>query len=454
MIMMTRSRILAPLVAGGLGVLASACGETASSPQGDRVSDAVVDAGADTEADGGGGADASGDTVPDADVGGDAGAGTDAGADADVSGDAGAGADASADAVPDAEVVSDAGADPDADVADEWTLPDCDSIVGTGAITIATDEGASVLPRSESWTGFRYTHGVVALHAPNTFLAHADGSVLRSEDSGCTWTEIGTTVEPVLQLTADGDRAYAWQDNGAAFYRIEGDIITPLESPTENIIGLGTDPAIPGHVRIGNLTADIYASDDMGDHMVLLSTGPGVGSQGYRVTFDPNDVDHILYGRATTGAWHTVDGGEIWTQATGLSTDAGGRANIFSLVVSLVDRNIVWAEGIDLGSDETYIFRSEDGGLTFFQGPQETTDYVMTNGTLMAAHPRNTDVVYWTWGTCFSGHGADMYRYDHSTGLSQTNQPEIDSYGSIAFHPLDPSVMLLGLDTEDWEQCL
>ena len=363
--------------------------------------------------------------------------------------------------VGDTDDADDAG---DADASGGWPMPDCSGVTGVPSITITTDEGVTVLPTFGSPMNFDYTHGLVAMEPPGLMLAHAAGEVLRSTDSGCTWRSIGATDgEVVGRLVAGlGERAYVWADNRDGLFRVDGETITPLRHPTERTLGMATHPTDPDRVRLGDYSAGIWESTDGGESWEIVNRGPpGGGVLGYRVAFDPSDWDHVLYGIAGTGVWVTFDGGALWLQANGTTDTADGRANIFNVLVSPADGDVVWAQGIDISeelsdpdSDGKYVYRSEDGGRTFTKVEENSPEITMTNGPLMSAHPTDPNLLYWTFGTCFSGYGSDLYRYDHRTGTTTiANQPSFNQYGAIAYHPEDPSVMYLAVDFEGFGLC-
>ena len=69
----------------------------------------------------------------------------------------------------------------------------------------------------------------------------------------------------------------------------------------------------------------------------------------------------------------------------------------------------------------------------------------LTNGVLLVPHPSDADVLYFEFGTYFQGYGTDIYRYDHGTGDVTTTHNGYDDVSSIAFNPVDASVMYFGL---------
>ncbi|MBL8744092.1 MAG: hypothetical protein JNK04_23455, partial [Myxococcales bacterium] len=103
----------------------------------------------------------------------------------------------------------------------EWIVPTCTSITGTDAVTFTKDEGDTLTPGPGALHGVGYT-GLAALDTPNTLLAEHKGELLRSTDAGCSFQAIGTLEGGLFRITAaPGGRAYAWVDNGSAFYRID-----------------------------------------------------------------------------------------------------------------------------------------------------------------------------------------------------------------------------------------
>jgi hypothetical protein len=270
-----------------------------------------------------------------------------------------------------------------------------------------------------------------------------------------------------LRLTAGSDGiAYAWTENGSGLYRIEGDEVTSLRSPSSAQFGLGVDPQDPDHALLGS-----YETTETGYQALLWETTNGgdtwdptgkAADSGailmtYRFSFDPNDLDHILVGTAGKG-WVSDDGGASWEQSLGfapLDGDIEGRANVFNFAVSPVDGDIVWAMAINV--EETleepplegrYIYRSEDGGHTFAPVVTHGDGITLMNGPVMAAHPTDADVLYFVFGSHFNNEGTNLYRYEAGAETPVTWQhSDYDEYTSLAFHP-EEAVIYIGLTEE------
>jgi hypothetical protein len=340
-----------------------------------------------------------------------------------------------------------------------WTAPACSSVAGTAGVTFTTDEGATLTPTVRSLTGTSYTEGVVALDTPNTLLATVGSALYRSTDAGCRWTLLSnlgrSSGNALLTLTAaPGGRAYVWSLNGAPLYRVDGRTITTLKSPVTSVMGFGVDPANRDHARLVDSNGQLWESTDAGATWSPLGRSPVSGAFAYRAAFDPQSLDHIAVGTMVSGAFVTVDAGRTWSQATGTSS-TGGNSNIFNLVISPVSGNVVWAQGIDLAenannvpSEGRHIFRSVDGGFTFTPVVDKSADVTLINGPAMAAHPTQTGVLYFTFGTSFAGYGTDLYRYDAATGQVTKTHNAYHGIDAFAFNPAVPSVMYLGLVSE------
>jgi hypothetical protein len=326
-----------------------------------------------------------------------------------------------------------------------WAKPNCQSISGTSAVTFTSDEGATLAPTPGQLDGIGYTFGLAALDTPNTLLAEHKGILLRSEDAGCTWKEIGQLPGGPFHLTAaKGGLAYAWTDNNAELYRIDAKGPQKVITPAMNIVGVGVDPQDGMHLRIGDASGTIADSKDGGDSWMKQGSFPTMGV-GYRFAFDPADLDHVLFGQSGAGAAVSFDGGVTVKPSAGL----GMGINPFSLVISPVDRNIVWAQAKDLATSKAYVYRSTDGGETFSVVVTASTEIFLSNGTLLAPHASNANVLYFVFGTYYDDYGTDLYRYDQATGQVTKTHNVNDDVGVIVPSPADPNLLYLGLTVEN-----
>ncbi|WAS94887.1 WD40/YVTN/BNR-like repeat-containing protein [Nannocystis punicea] len=334
-----------------------------------------------------------------------------------------------------------------------WQPPNCELVTGTGAVTFSFDQGATLTPMDQQIKPVTYTFGLVALGKPGAMLAGSGQQILASDDAGCSWHSIGMAGNPnapAVRLHAAGEtRAYAYGDNNDAIVRVDDEVIQKLSSPAgqEGIVGLGVDPDDPDHVRIGDSAGRVWDSVDAGMTWEQVGIPAFAGTLAYRAAFDPNDIDHVLFGALAEGVLVSHDAGEGWQSATGLSS---GNANGFNVVVSPVQGDIVWVEGLDLEdpNDQTqrHVYRSEDGGLTF-TAVVEANEAMLYNGNHLFPHPTDPDVLYFVFGSNYQNYGTDLFRYDYGEDkITLTHNMWHDTV--ITFLPGDPSVIYLGLSIE------
>jgi hypothetical protein len=339
-----------------------------------------------------------------------------------------------------------------------WTVPTCPRVISTGTpgMTYTTDEGATFTPTGRPLTGTSYTSGLVALGTPNTLVSTVGSTVYRSTDAGCVWRKVAdlgaASGYELLTLSAAGaDRAYVWSDNRGVLFRLDGTAVTSLKSPVGSILGLTADRKNGDRLRLGDDRGQIWESLDAGASWQPVGAPPIADGWAYRVAFDPANLDHAVVGAVITGSWVTFDAGRTWTQSTGLTKT--GQVNVFNVVISPSDPQVVWSMGLDIAEADAgiagrgrYLFRSADGGVTFDRVFNESGPVTLINGPTMAVHPTDPNVLYFVFGTWFNNYGTDLYRLDAETGVLTWNH-NADYHGlrAIEFSPADPAVTYLGL---------
>lgn len=343
-----------------------------------------------------------------------------------------------------------------------WSVPKCREIAGTGAVTFTKDDGATLTPTKLALRGTRYTLGVATSDKANTLWAVQDRTLLRSTSAGCRWDAVAFINVPggsdgfALTLTPGrGDRAWAWADGRPDLTRVDGTTVTPIKAPG-NVVGVGTDPIDGNRARMGDDRGGIWETTDGGVTWNLVSRSSFGDVIVYRAAFDPADLNHVVFGVTTQGVALTFDGGSTWEKVTSISPTFGP-VNVFNVVVSPVNGNVVYGQGVDLNESDAgapnqgrHIWRSLDGGLSWGSVAEQdaANGFTMPNGSVMAAHPTNADVLYWLFGTPSFDYGTDIYKLDVSAGAPTKTHNTYDKMSSIAFHPGDPSVLYLGLDSE------
>jgi hypothetical protein len=259
---------------------------------------------------------------------------------------------------------------------------------------------------------------------------------------------------------AKGGVAYGFEENGRAFFRIEGDVVTNLSAnvPFANgpVRGIGLDADDPDHLRMADETGAVFDSTDGGASWEQIGDAAPYQCF-YTVKFDPNDLDHAICGTITYGAWVTFDGGFAWQEATGDAL----YSQVFQVAISPVDSNVAWAIGHEnglhngevIGEDLKHLWRSTDGGLTWASIADELTVVTvdgenadLINGNPLYAHPTDPEIAYYTFGMPpLQGENfAELFRVDASDGsvtLETHTGGDVDDYGAITFHPTDPTVI-------------
>ena len=323
-------------------------------------------------------------------------------------------------------------------------FPSCTSVTGSPAVTFSRDGGRTTVPVEQKLSGIAYTFGVAVLGADTLLSAH-NFSVAVSNDSGCTWRNLGDVVLPdpfPMTITpATNGLAYLWSDHRANFVRYQSERTTVLTAPAE-VAGIGVDLATPDRVRLGSVDGVIWESTDGGYTWSRLSQTPLTNPFAYRVAFDRTNLDHAVFGMLGEGALVTFDGGRSFVVPSGL----GHGFNVFSVAISPVDPNTVWAEGLEVRGETRRIFLSRDGGRSFTPVISQSPDVVLVNGTLIVPHPSDPNVLFFVFGSYFQNYGTDLYRYDAAAAvLTKTHFP-FDDIDAIVFSPRNPDVMYFGLE--------
>jgi photosystem II stability/assembly factor-like uncharacterized protein len=339
-----------------------------------------------------------------------------------------------------------------------WQLPACENIKGTGAVTFTRDDGKRLAPTTEVLRPVSYTMGLVALDTPNTLLAAVNETLIRSTDAGCHWDTIGAVNSGLPKLTeAAGGRAYGWTEEGHTLFGVDQTEITNLPSPVTSIAGLGVDPKDPHHLRIASHNGTIHDSEDAGRTWLTMGVSPITGDHSvYRTAFDPNNLDHILVGSGGAGAFVSFDGGMTWRSSKGFGR-VGEAINIFNIVISPAQSQVVWAMGLNLAESDAghdlsagrHIYLSSDGGCNFIPVVNDNRPTVtLINGPVMSAHQKDPNILYFVFGMSFGNYGTDLFKYEAETKKLTKTHNNYDRVTAIAFSPADSSVLYLGLAKE------
>jgi Sortilin, neurotensin receptor 3, len=322
-------------------------------------------------------------------------------------------------------------------------IPGCMMVNGTPGVTFSCDEGRTLAPRAQTLSGVGYTYGLAALDTPGAMLSWHKSTLSLSNDNGCSWQPVGdfATDFPPTITPARGGRAFAWSDNRQFILRYDSRGATVLKAPAV-IVGLGTDHANGNHVRAGDTDGNLWNSTDAGDSWTAINNLPALANSFvYRFSFDPANIDHIIAGRVAGGAYVTFDGGKHWER-----TSFGDGFNVMNFAMSPADPNVVWAMAVDTRSGVHAMHRSIDGGRTFAQVVAEGGEVFIQNQPVMAAHPTDPNVLYYTHGVNFPEPTVNLYRVQANGTVTFTTN-RFAGFNAIVFSPQDPAVMYLGLAT-------
>jgi hypothetical protein len=351
---------------------------------------------------------------------------------------------------------------PAAEATGPWTAPACGQV--TGDVTFSWNAGAHLAATTAPVARGTVVSDVDTLATPNQLLSVTwDGRLARSVDAGCTWTQVADLdgQGPFSISPAPDGGAYVWTRAGdTRLYRLTGQRVSELPAmPVDwfGMLALVADRNDAAHLRAVTAHGAVLDSTDGGATFTPHGSTPtpvADDTYGYDAAIAPGDLDHVLVGTMSRGAYVTRDGGTTWTHSA--IGGAKHNVNVFTVTVSPVDADVVWAMGLDITemdggatSEGRHIFRSVDGGATFAPAVDHVPGTVtLTNGVPMIADPVDAGTVYFEFGTWFAGYGTDLFRYDAADGkLTSTHNP-YDDIDAFAFNPRFPQVMYLGLAEE------
>ncbi|WP_412542650.1 hypothetical protein R8Z50_09220 [Longispora sp. K20-0274] len=355
-----------------------------------------------------------------------------------------------------------------------WTNPTCTTITGASGLTFTKDAGATLTATAQTSVPITYTYGLAALDVANTLIATQEvtdpvshkqtNTVLKSTNAGCSWSKVGGGLAngfAIKAVAGKGGRAYLYSDSGTSgIYRYSGsnNIVTLADPTAAGITGLGVDPADGLHVMIGDNAGQLFESYNGGASWTITgSTPPNVNAYDvYDTAIDPLNPWHAMVGTSSKGAFVTFDGGGSWTPAAGIDLTPGGLGtNVFTLAVSPVNNNVVYAMAIDIDESDAHVpgngrhlYRSTDGGLTFTSIVTSASGLLITNGAQLWPSASNVNELWFEYGQSYANYGTDLFKWSATTGLVTSTHNNEHEITAIAFNPTYPGTMYLGLAKE------
>ena len=332
----------------------------------------------------------------------------------------------------------------------------CARITGLPSLSASEDDGITWATNRRQLQLGQATFGLAALESGD-WVAEFQGTLYVSRSGGCRWARLGDGPGAPQSLAAGaGAPALAWgifAEPQAWIVHADahgGAVLEALPDLPADVLALAVDPDDGQHVRAVAADGGIY--DWNGGRWSAAGVAAPVNGLVYFGAIDPNDLDHVVIGMVVDGLVTTLDGGDSWIGATGLSA-TGGAFNAFNGVISPATSAVVWVMGLDIdendrgaASEGKHVYRSDDGGLTFVPVVDHHADATLTNGPVLAPHPSDPDVLYFPFGSRFEG-GVWLYRYDHAAGATGANfSQDFFQIRALVVDPAIPTRVLAGFE--------
>ncbi|HEY8312943.1 MAG TPA: hypothetical protein VIG51_02110 [Candidatus Baltobacteraceae bacterium] len=309
------------------------------------------------------------------------------------------------------------------------------------------------------------------------YMAPNNGGVWKSTDYGRTWDPIfdGQDTGSIGALAvapsdpnvvyvgsgeglrrpdlSTGDGMYKSTDAGKTWQHLglrDGEQIQEIAVDPRNAGRLYV--AVVGHPFGPNAERGLYRSTDGGATFAkVLGKGNDIGA--VSVALDPNHPDTVYAAlwASRNGPWNLTqvyelqkegglfkssDGGTTWTQ---LKTGLPGAVGRIGISVSRADSNRVYT--IVEKPDGCGVYRSDDAGASWTQTDTEERVCGRTEDFAgITADPKDRDTVY--------SANTTMYRSTDAgkTWVGIKGAPGGDDYHTVWIDPVDPNVILLGVD--------
>ena len=317
-----------------------------------------------------------------------------------------------------------------------------------GSYLLRTTDSGATWTRVHTITEDIVTGLVANTNIPNTLYASTwNNNLLRSTDGGATWTAViddgsagaRLVFDPAGVLYATREREVRRSTDGGQIWTT---VSTLLATPQVLAIDLGAMPR-PIYVAQGT-TAGIYRSTDGGVNWEERNTGIEIPVLPQDIDVDPRDPSRILVA-AVGGGWMTTDGGNTWAQPAGLSWQ------MHAFAINPDEPDIVYggAYNCRMGA----VLRSQDGGLTFttvYTASFITSDCSGGSETLraLAIAPSDPDMVYAAgWDNVGGQRDQAVIVRSRDVGVSWSpvfTLPQRSRIEALAIHPTDAGVTYAG----------
>jgi photosystem II stability/assembly factor-like uncharacterized protein len=258
------------------------------------------------------------------------------------------------------------------------------SHIGGAALRMSADQGATWLTPAVPAPVFAVAG---SSKQPNIVFAGTAGGILKSVDSGKTWTSLPSTptfvVNALVVDSVDPNQVYAGTDIGT-FKSQDGGMTWRAIDQGQGVIVLVSNPVrsstLFSAVELDGRSPGVYRTTDSGANWSLLANSPlGV----FSLACDPANADVLYaaadkngsYGGGNQAIYKTTDAGDTWTKLADLPVSV----STFTLTASTT--------AVYVGTDHGVLI-SRDGGVTW------TQTSVTAAADNIAADPSNPLIVY------------------------------------------------------------
>ena len=250
-----------------------------------------------------------------------------------------------------------------------WTAAICACVATAFVAAGPVSAGVSVGHSGWKW-GNPLPQGntirVLDFNGGTGYAAGDFGTLLKTTDAGATWTGVATgitsalnridVISPQSVVIGGGCSARRSDDGGATFHRLP---FTPSELRCKvPIQSMSFASSSDGFIllRDGTLLATTDGGSSFSRRTAIPNSPAKGGNQSPTDIFFTSTTNGVAVASGPGGIYHTVDGGNTWTQAPGA---AGGFKSVW-----FADANTGYAVG-----DAGLLFTTTDGGATWAQRP-------------------------------------------------------------------------------------
>lgn len=256
-----------------------------------------------------------------------------------------------------------------------------------GSILRSNDAGITWTKVSPSSFDFMLEAFAMSETKPKVLYAGLiGGDVYRSKDSGRTWLKVGNTGTTVIfQLLAspvNGNWVYAADGQEVRASPNQGQMWAPTSLSARSLTCVSSSPFLDSLLLAGGI-GGLFKSTDGGNTWSLA----GLGDQGVTAIALSQESARTMYAATSIGGvFRSEDGGSTWQAINaGLPSDFRGE----TLAVSSVRPEILYAGG------RGGLFRSEDGGDTWQKLPiDQLSPYFPTEISSVFVDPSDPNIIY------------------------------------------------------------